>query len=57
MGRLRTLAELKAGERGRVARVDEHVPGLLAYLQGLGIVPGAGISLRDLAYAKSESWG
>jgi len=38
---LRTLAELRAGQGGRVARVDEHVPGLLAHLQGLGIVPGA----------------
>jgi DtxR family Mn-dependent transcriptional regulator len=38
---LRTLAELRAGERARVARVDEHVPGLLAHLEGLGIVPGA----------------
>jgi len=38
---LRTLAELRAGEDARVARVDEHVPGLLGHLQGLGIVPGA----------------
>ena len=37
---LTTLADLAPGEQARVARVDEHVPGLLAHLEGLGIVPG-----------------
>ncbi len=44
---LTTLADLRPGERAVVARVDEHVPGLLAHLAGLGIVPG--VQLRVLA--------
>jgi DtxR family Mn-dependent transcriptional regulator len=35
-----TLGDLQAGDRAVVARVDERVPGLLAYLDGLGVVPG-----------------
>ncbi len=42
---LRTLAEVRTGERVQVARVDEHVPGLLAHLEGLGIVPGAWVEV------------
>ncbi len=37
----RALADVPTGQRARVARVDEHVPGLLAHLEGLGVVPGA----------------
>ena len=44
---LRTLAELRAGDSARVARVDEHVPGLLAHLETLGIVPGATICIAS----------
>lgn len=46
-GALRTLAEMSPGESARVARVDEHVPGLLAYLQGLGVVPGAVLQVME----------
>jgi DtxR family Mn-dependent transcriptional regulator len=40
-GSVATLADVPPGGRARVVRVDEHVPGLLAYLAGLGVVPGA----------------
>ena len=43
---LRTVAELRAGEEAVVARVDEHVPGLLPHLEGLGIVPGVQIHVQ-----------
>ncbi len=42
---LATLAHLAAGDRVRIARVEEHVPGLLAHLEGLGIVPGVEIAV------------
>jgi DtxR family Mn-dependent transcriptional regulator len=38
---VRTLADVPAGGEAVVARVDEHVPGLLGYVEGLGIIPGA----------------
>ncbi len=40
-----TLADLGAGARATVARVEEHVPGLLAHLEGLGVVPGADVQV------------
>lgn len=42
---LRLLSELHSGSSATVARVDEHVPGLLAHLEGLGIVPGTKIQV------------
>jgi DtxR family Mn-dependent transcriptional regulator len=45
---LRPLAALRPGESGVVARVDERVPGLLAHLQTLGIVPGARVHVLDV---------
>ncbi len=38
---LRCLAELRVGEVARVARVDERVPGLLPYLERVGLTLGA----------------
>jgi len=46
-GVLRTLAEMAPGESARVARVDEHIPGLLPYLEGLGVVPGATLQVVE----------
>ena len=40
-GSVPTLADVPPGGDAKVVRVDEHVPGLLAYLAGLGVVPGA----------------
>ena len=45
---LRTLADLRAGDGAVVARVDERVPGLLPYLDGLGVVPGAALRVVDM---------
>ncbi len=42
---LRRLAELGPGETGLVARVDERVPGLLPYLQGVGMTLGASVTV------------
>ena len=42
---LRTLAVLQPGDRAGVARVDEHVPGLLGHLEGLGVVPGTEVEI------------
>jgi len=42
---LRFLSDLDPGSSATVARVDEHVPGLLAHLEGLGIVPGTKIQV------------
>lgn len=38
---LRRLADLATGESARVARVDERIPGLLAYLDQVGLTLGA----------------
>lgn len=38
---LRRLADLAPGESARVARVDERIPGLLAYLDQVGLTLGA----------------
>ena len=43
---LRRLAELRAGEAALVARVDERVPGLLAYLNGVDVTLGARVSVE-----------
>lgn len=45
---LRTLSDLQPGDRALVVRVDERVPGLLAYLDGLGVVPGVTIQVGDV---------
>ena len=37
---VRRLEDLRPGEHAAVARVDEHLPGLLPYLETLGVVPG-----------------
>jgi DtxR family Mn-dependent transcriptional regulator len=44
--RLRRLAELRPGESGRVARVDERIPGLLSYLQEVGMTLGACVTVE-----------
>ena len=42
---LRSLADLHEGDNAVVARVDERVPGLLAYAERMGIVPGASLTV------------
>lgn len=43
---LRRLSDLHPGETGMVARVDERVPGLLPYLDEIGMTPGARITVE-----------
>ena len=43
---VRVLAELPPGGSAEVVRVDEHIPGLLPYLEGLGVVPGARVHVE-----------
>lgn len=45
---LRSLADLDAGDTVIVARVDERVPGLLAYAERMGIVPGATLTVTSV---------
>jgi DtxR family Mn-dependent transcriptional regulator len=45
----RPLAELDAGERGVIARVDEGEPELLRYLASLGMFPEACVSVESVA--------
>ncbi len=42
---LRSLADLHEGDTAVVARVDERVPGLLAYAERMRIVPGAALTV------------
>jgi len=44
---LRRLADLHGGEAGLVARVDERVPGLLAYVEEAGLVPGSAVRVES----------
>lgn len=44
---LRRLSDLGPGEGGIVARVDERVPGLLPYLEEIGMTPGAAVMVRE----------
>jgi DtxR family Mn-dependent transcriptional regulator len=45
---LQTVADLQPGNKAVVVRVDERVPGLLAYLDGLGVVPGASVQVGNV---------
>lgn len=45
----RPLAELRSGEAGVVARVDESDPELLRYLASLGLFPDAGVTVDSVA--------
>jgi DtxR family transcriptional regulator, Mn-dependent transcriptional regulator len=42
------LSEMSIGDRGRVARVSDDDPGLLRYLAGLNIRPGAEIDITSI---------
>lgn len=44
---LRRVSELGAGESGLVARVDERVPGLLQYLDEIGMTPGTLVTVEE----------
>lgn len=41
----RRLADARTGDRLRISRVDERVPGLLTYLHEVGLQPGAEVSV------------
>jgi DtxR family Mn-dependent transcriptional regulator len=45
---LRRLADLAPGQSGRIARVDERIPGLLAYLDSVGMMLGAAVSVEGV---------
>jgi DtxR family Mn-dependent transcriptional regulator len=43
----RSMESLQPGDRGRFVRVSDSDPEMLRYLDGCGISPGAGFSVRD----------
>lgn len=45
----RTLADARVGQRQRVVRVGDEDPGMLRYLDSLGLRPGAEVVLTDRA--------
>jgi len=48
VGRLRRLVELEVGTRCEIVGVAETDPELVGWLFGAGLVPGAGLSVRDV---------
>jgi DtxR family transcriptional regulator, Mn-dependent transcriptional regulator len=51
VGRLRRLVELEVGARCQIVGVAETDPELVQWLFGAGLVPGAGLSVRDVQAA------
>jgi DtxR family Mn-dependent transcriptional regulator len=47
--RLRSLADLREGERARVLRMADEDGGFLRYLAGLGVTPGAELEVSERA--------
>ena len=45
----RTLADLAPGDRSTIAHVSEERPELLRYLAGLGLIPGADVTVEEVA--------
>jgi DtxR family Mn-dependent transcriptional regulator len=44
----RTIADLKAGEAARVRHIPDEDAALLAYLDGIGLVPGADVEIVSI---------